>query len=67
LKKAIHQYYGLKPKEIDTIVNNCYGSIEKIFKYFKKRSTLEGETIEEIVEVEDIEDLNEISHELAVK
>jgi hypothetical protein len=33
-----------------------------VFKYFKRRSKFESETLEEVVEVDDIEDLNEISH-----
>lgn len=43
------------------------GSVEKIFRYFKRRSVIEAEGVEEVVEVDDIEDLNEISHELAEK
>jgi hypothetical protein len=41
--------------------------VEKIFRYFKRRSVVETEGVEEMVEVDDIEDLNEISHELAEK
>lgn len=58
MKHLSAQYYMLKPKQIEKVLSENDRSVEKVFKYFKRRSKFESETLEEVVEVDDIEDLN---------
>lgn len=57
----------MKPPAVAKVIRENDGSVEKVFRYFKRRSVVDAEGVEEVVEVDDIEDLNEISHELAEK
>ena len=59
MRTFMQKFYEMKPAAVGKIVRENDGSVEKIFRYFKRRSVAEAEGVEEVVEVDEEEDEEE--------